>query len=367
MANIEIHDKKFSKPICYYMNDGLKNSLDLKVIPDINKKDKDVVIVVDGAEGSGKSTLTFQLAKYVDPTFNLSRVVFNADDFKEAVFRAKKGQCIVYDEAFTGLSSRASLSGINRYLVSLMMQMRQKNLCVFVVLPTFFLLDKYVALFRTKALIHVYETGGRRGYFKVYSRKLKKFLFLQGRPTYSYLPKKIKVRKKGRFYGVFALGFEKEEEMYRKQKSEALEATEKNPMSGQQVKYMEQRNLLIYILRKTSQMTYKELHNLLDSYNFGMSAVQICDICGKFGDYKDENIQKEAEIEENLANSDVKVVLGEKVRHNRSKVLKIGIEKPLIEQKEEIIDKNEEEQIEIAKKVLINEEISRKDAENDEF
>ena len=139
----------------YFMEDRLKHSLDNKVIPSLHKKDKDCVLVVDGREGSGKSTLAFQVAKYVDPSFNIDRIVFSPDEFREAVFKAKKGQAIVYDEAFTGFSSRASLSPINRVLVSLAMQMRQKNLCILIVLPTIFMLDKYMALFRTRALLHV--------------------------------------------------------------------------------------------------------------------------------------------------------------------------------------------------------------------
>ena len=126
--------------ISYYLDARLRKSIDIKIVPSLHIKDEDCVIALDGMEGSGKSTLAFQLAKYVDNSFNLSRVVFNADAFKEAVYKAEKGQCIVYDEAFTGLSSRSSLSGINRALVSLMMQMRQKNLFIIVVLPTFFLL-----------------------------------------------------------------------------------------------------------------------------------------------------------------------------------------------------------------------------------
>ncbi|HUS50895.1 MAG TPA: Hint domain-containing homing endonuclease, partial [Candidatus Paceibacterota bacterium] len=79
-------------------------------------------------KNSGKTTFALQLGKYIDPTLNLSRIVFAPDDFRQAVLNAKKGQCIIYDEAFTGFSSRASLSPINRVLVSLSMQMRQKNL-----------------------------------------------------------------------------------------------------------------------------------------------------------------------------------------------------------------------------------------------
>ena len=168
----------------YSMSVRLRKNLDEKIIPSLQKQDKDYVLAVDGREGAGKSFFSFQIGKYVDPTLDLSRVVFTADAFREAIFKAKKGQCIIYDEAFTGFSSRSSLSSVNRVLVSLMMQMRQKNLFVIIVLPTFFLLDKYVALFRARALIHVFESGGRRGYFKVYNSRLKKYLYLAGYKTY---------------------------------------------------------------------------------------------------------------------------------------------------------------------------------------
>jgi len=293
---VEIIDKRFPKPITYYMDNRLYKNLDEKIIPSLGKKDKDRVLCVDGAEGSGKSTLAFQIGKKVDPSLNLNRVVFNAIDFREAVFKANKGQCIIYDEAFTGLSSRASLSGINRELVSLMMQMRQKNLFVIVVLPTIFLLDKYVALFRTFALIHVYEVRGIRGYFKVYSRKAKKMLYLFGKITYSYNHKKIRTNFKGRFYGVFALGDDKENEKYRAKKRKALEETQSNPLSAGQAKYKEQRDVLLFLLRKNMKITYQQMSSLLEEYQISMSYVQIRNICIRFGD-KEEVTDGKAKVE----------------------------------------------------------------------
>jgi len=283
---VTIRDPKYENPITYYLDPKLKQNLDEKLIPSLKKKDKDAVICIDGAEGSGKSTLAFQIGKYVDPTLNLSRIVFDADGFRKAIFKAKKGQCVIFDEAFTGFSSRSSLSAINRALVSLMMQMRQKNLFVIIVLPTFFLLDKYVALFRTKVLIHVYENKGIRGYFRVYNKKKKKLLYLMGKQTYSYGSKSgkyVHTKFKGRFYGVFAIGDEKCEEEYRKKKAKALEATEKNPMTAGQVKYREQRNLVIYLFKKITKMTYSQLSNLFSDYDFDISIAQLGQICSKYG------------------------------------------------------------------------------------
>jgi len=302
MAKIEIKDPNFENPISYYMDNRIKRNLDEEILPSLQKKDKDYFLAIDGREGSGKSTLALQIGKYVDPSLDLTRVVFNADDFRQAVFKAKKGECVIFDEAFVGLSSRSSLSTVNRVLISLIMQMRQKNLFIIIVLPTFFLLDRYVALNRAKALIHVYENKGIRGYFRAYNWKLKKQLYFAGKKEYSY---KVRTRFKGRFYGVFALGDKKTEDSYRKKKSVALESTEKNPMNSQQVRFMEQRNILIHLLRKNYDLSYRQIEEMLKEYNIDISYVQIRNICAKFGDtsaikegeeeYDKENKTKEQE------------------------------------------------------------------------
>jgi len=50
-------------------------------------------------------------------------------------------------------------------------------------------------------LIHVYENKGRRGYFRVYSKKLKTMLIMsKDARMFSY---KIRTKFKGRFYGIY--------------------------------------------------------------------------------------------------------------------------------------------------------------------
>jgi len=268
----------------YSMSIRLRKNLDEKVRPDLMKKDKDCFLVIDGGEGKGKSTLAFQIGKYVDTSLNLDRVVFSPDDFREAVYKAKKGQCVIYDEAFTGLSSRSSLSMINKVLVSLTMQMRQKNLFVIIVLPTFFLLDKYIALWRARALIHVFESHGKRGYFKLYNTKLKKMLYLTGYKTYSYNGKNVRTNFRGRFYGKFALGDESIEDLYREKKSKALETSEKTSMSTSQIKYRNQRDLVIFLLKKHLKCKLEDVSRVLKEYNFDLTAQNIGLICAKFNE-----------------------------------------------------------------------------------
>jgi len=320
MANITIPNT----PTKYYMDDRLKNVCDKKIKPLLTKANEDLVIAIDGNEGSGKSTIAFQVGKYIDPTLNLSRVTFTPDEFREAILKAKKRQCIIFDEAFTGFSSRASLSGVNRTLISLMMQMRQKNLAVIIVLPTFFLLDKYIALFRTRFLIHVYNNKSIKGYFRIYNRQKKKLLYLAGKQTYSYNVKLGKVpiitKFKGRFYGAFALGGKSVEKKYEKMKEKALMDSEKNPMSAGQLKYKEQRDKILFALRKETKKSYQEIEELLLDMDLDLSFQQIRNICVKFGDSEKLELKKEA--------------------------LKLKRE---LKEKEELLEKKDEEKIELVK------------------
>ena len=289
--SVKVKDPKTGEEISFFIEPWVKRRFDEKIIPDIQKKDKDCVIAIDGKEGSGKSTLGLQWCKYIDPTFNLSRVVFTPEEFRGAIYKAKKYQAIMFDEAFTGFSSRAALSGVNKTLISLMMQIRQKNLFIVIVLPTVFLLDKYVSLFRTRVLVHVYELKGRRGFFKVYSSKKKRQLILhKDARVYSY---GINTRKRGRFYGVFALGDKKVEKKYRKKKEDALKISEQNAITSSAVKYREQRDLMLYILRKQLNLSYKKIELLLNDYDFEISYVQIRNICAKFGDKEKEDKEKD--------------------------------------------------------------------------
>jgi hypothetical protein len=312
MASVSIKDEKLGITIIYFMEDWIQKAFITKIIPDLHKNDKDCILAIDGKEGTGKSTLGLQLCKFVDNSFNLNRVVFTPEEFKQAIYDAKNGQAIMYDEAFTGFSSRASLSGINRMLISLIMQIRQKNLFIVIILPTIFLLDKYISLFRTRALIHVYENKGRRGFYNVYSEKKKRRLIMAKEArTYSY---GVKTKKKGRFYGIFALGGKDEEKKYREKKLKALEQSEATPINASVIKYREQRDIMVYTLRKHMKTSYRALALLLNDVGFEVSYRQIATICAKFGDIPTKEEKIDLEGEQNKALEKKKVKNKEKVK-----------------------------------------------------
>lgn len=93
----------------HIVNDGYLRS-NLEHIRNNSKKDYDCFLVLSGREGYGKSTLAAQIATYLDPTYNLSRCTFTAEQFENAVLNAGKYQAVVFDETMGYLGSRGAMS-----------------------------------------------------------------------------------------------------------------------------------------------------------------------------------------------------------------------------------------------------------------
>lgn len=264
VLNIEVEGEKKT----LYMDDKLHTQIETKVKPKIKKKDYDWVWIVDGTEGAGKSMLAMQLGKVLDPTLSIDRICMTPNEFTKAIVKAKKGQCIIFDEAFTGLSSRASLTEINKLIVSLMMEMRQKNLFVIIVMPTIFLLDRYVALFRAKGLFHVYLKNGKRGRWIYFNNKKKKLLYLLGKKLFSY--GKPKSRFRGRFYEKYTIS----EQEYRDKKGDALV---KKSRSTKAEVYKSQRDLLFYIMNETLKINRSRMVKLCEKVGWKVGNTTIFD------------------------------------------------------------------------------------------
>ena len=204
----------------YYFDGYLAQNM--AVATRVIRKDWDMVFCIDGMEGTGKSVLAQQITKFCDPTLNIDRIVFTPREFRQAIMEAQPYQAVIYDEAYTGLNSRATMSMINRTLVTMLAEIRQKNLFVFVVMPTFFDLDKYVALWRSRALIHVYTGDNfKRGFFAFYNADKKKRLYIDGKKYYNY------GQPRPNFVGRFINHYVVDETEYKKKKRSALMDREK--------------------------------------------------------------------------------------------------------------------------------------------
>lgn len=247
-----------------YIDKITKAELD-KVKHRVLTKDRDFVAIVDGEEGVGKSVLAQQLAAYLDPDFNIDKIVFNSDDFIKLIKdpKTKKGSAIVLDEAFSAANSRASLTEVNRAMIGVATEMRQKNLFILMVLPTFFDLDRYFAIWRCRALFHVYFTPDEDRHYIMFPKESKKLLYLSGKKFYNY-NKPPAPYPPCQFFNTYTV----DEQEYRLKKSEAFK---KRTVSNMARKWMMQRNSFIKFLFKSYGLTQEELAKIPTQY--GVEAI----------------------------------------------------------------------------------------------
>lgn len=262
--------------INYYINDDLKKVWDRIKQGKLIKSDEDRVYIVDGRERTGKSVFTFQQAAYLDPTFSKNikqRICFTPESFLQAIRTAPQGSVVVFDEAFRGLSSRASLSKINKILIQAMMEMGQRNLIVFIVLPSFFLLDIYPAMLRSNCLFHIYKHKTKNNrYFRIYNFQKKAQLYQIGlKKGWSYAKPFSKFR--GSFFNKYPI----DEQTYRKMKYDALK---ENDLSkpDEKNKYQVQRDKLIIALKRRLKLKLGDIVKLCEMEGIDLRKTAIGEI-----------------------------------------------------------------------------------------
>ena len=211
------------------------------------------------------------------------------EDFLWQVRNAPKGSVIIFDEAFRGLSSKATRSKVNKAIVEALMEVRQRSLTIFIVLPTIFLLEIYAAVFRSEALFHIYKSRDGKRCYKIYNYEKKKQLYLRGKSKYfSYAKPKIK-KMKGRFLikktADFSSGIPYEtfdNAGYLKKKEEAFRQNGQKE-EPEETKYQKQRDLIIKNLYKTTIKSYRKLSEWLEAAGVRLSHAQVGEIVGKDG------------------------------------------------------------------------------------
>lgn len=265
------------------MDNNLYHQLNKYVKPSVQKKDFDCVLAIDGEEGCGKSVFSFQLAKILDPNFKLSQIAFTPNEFTKAITEAKPFQCIIFDEAFFGLSARASLSEVNQLLISLMMEMRQKNLFVILVMPTYYMLDKYCVLHRCKGLFHVYLREGKRGFWVYYNRRRMKHLYLIGKKTYTYnLVKYL-------FFGRFMDQYTVNEMAYKERKRQSL--TQKRRTTKDDT-HIWQRDVLFNIIYEDYEPNHQKIADKCKNRGYSIDRSTVSKILSKKINLEGVNDQK---------------------------------------------------------------------------
>ena len=216
-------------------------------------KNNDFVTLIDGNVGLGKSTLACQIAKYLDPTFNLSQLCFNPQQFMEAIKSSKPFKAIILDEAMT-LNSRNSMTQDNKQVNQLLSQIRSHSLFLILNIPSAHDIDRSLFLSRCGMLIHCYSPSfGTKGYYKVFHKNKQRLknLYLLGKKMYSYS------RPPPNFKGGFSSCFVLDQKEYNKKKDKAIF----NPQLTQTHTAFQERNIYIKGLREKG-LSYEEIHAL---------------------------------------------------------------------------------------------------------
>jgi len=248
-----------------YIDGYLRSNLD--IMREEIKKDWDFVILIDGREGAGKSVLAQTVAKYLDPTLDVKNIVFRPQDFVDRVKGInEKFKCIIYDEAYGGLCSSTALHAKNKAIRQMLTEIRMKNLFLVIVLPSFFDLVKYVAMWRSACMLHVRVEKLKRGFFSFYNYTKKKDLYINGKKFYSYQ------KPSPDFFGRFTNQYTVDESIYKARKKAVVEQIEDDEDKTNRYK----RNEIINKLSKDGW----SLQKIADLFN--LSKTSIYEIVKKF-------------------------------------------------------------------------------------
>jgi biotin operon repressor len=129
-----------------------------------HKKKFDTLYVITGGEGMGKSNLLLNIYEYWTKinkaTVDVAFIALTPKQFVNAVAIADNTIGFVgFDEAGDGLLNRDAMNDFNKDMVKMYIVIRGKGLMTFLVLPSFWYLDKFFRMHRVKGLFHVYGRG----------------------------------------------------------------------------------------------------------------------------------------------------------------------------------------------------------------
>lgn len=194
----------------FYMDDFLRKRLDiLKHI--VHKKNWDGVILLDGLERVGKSTLGITIGYYLaDGNFTVNNICVDNEDAVRKIESFPDKSVLLVDEGSLVFSSRDAMKKEQKKLMKILNVVGQKNMIFIVVLPCFFDLNKQIAIRRSKFLLHCYADNNlQRGRFAYFGEDAKKKLYSVGKKNFdSYQYPKRSINELGRFTDFNPLGQE---------------------------------------------------------------------------------------------------------------------------------------------------------------
>ncbi len=235
----------------------------------VEKHNTSIVIIFDGKSGKGKTTLSNQTGKYLDPNFDLKNIYYDPEEFLKGLSNSKPGEYFGFDEAMI-ISSRSAMSSVNRMIIQAMSMIRSKKIYVSFCVNAVFDLDRNLVLSRADALMHVYGQGlFDRGRFAAFfkstgdNRDRLKELYFKGKKFYDYS------QPRANFIARFTKEFVVNENEYEKLKQIAINKflTQPESTGGKRQKSYEK---LIKDLYDNKILTVKDIS---EKANIGVTTV----------------------------------------------------------------------------------------------
>jgi hypothetical protein len=140
----------------YYIDGYLLSILDIAK-QRISKLGKDIVIILDGMPGSGKSTQAACIASYFDEDFSYDQIHFSPESFEKGLLEGRDYAPEIFDESGTGLRAKDWQNFMNRRLGVILEMIRYKHKPIILVIPSVFSLDKDIVLQRANMLLHCFS------------------------------------------------------------------------------------------------------------------------------------------------------------------------------------------------------------------
>lgn len=169
------------------------------------RQNKNMLMVLSGPTGSGKSWSALKIAELLDDEFSSERVVFKGSELMALINSGKldKGSVIVWDEAGIDISSKNWMSTTNKLLNFLFQTFRHKCFVLIFTVPYSSFVDKstrklFHAELRTESINFNDETVKLKPQLIQYNGRLDKFYYKYLRVsnrkgvapiTYWYVPK----------------------------------------------------------------------------------------------------------------------------------------------------------------------------------
>lgn len=105
-------------------------------------RNQNLLCVITGQTGTGKSLSALEFARLIDPTFKASQVVFTVEEFLNLMETLGPGKVIIFDEAGVDLDARRSSSKKNVFFSNILKTFRYLQIPTIFTLPNLAMLDK---------------------------------------------------------------------------------------------------------------------------------------------------------------------------------------------------------------------------------